>query len=202
MRITLLAVVLFGLLVTSSEAFARRSARGLSKNFYWDYSYGLGYVLTDTPSGNSSPTILQHTLGTTIGWEYAKWGFVGFTMDFRFIGQVSAPVGQAGNRSGTRFNYFSPTLGFVMKRLTVKMDYQFAGTYTLTEKTYYQEDLCYQNPMGFRVVAAIRTGKKVHLGLFYENLEFGSSKEGGTTTTLSTKRNLSQAGLMFIYLLK
>lgn len=200
-------------------------AESKKKNKFLDYFYFDGSLfegpvfLSRTPQGGKRPFLLQTGLGVTVG---GKWkGFIaGLCSDYRFINQFSEVTPSTGNMRGTRWNSFSPMLGYKFKKLIIKGDFQWGalqfvgGSYVLSQQTTTLIDVKYTLSWGARFNAmtnlffrnyAISSFDLAHLhwGGFVEYARFNEQVLSNVpvNTKLSTPLTMWQVGLSFGYVL-
>ncbi|MCM2277375.1 MAG: hypothetical protein NDJ89_04810 [Oligoflexia bacterium] len=147
---------------------------------------------------SSIATSKQKLAQSGFGFTAAIWAmpelFVGVTSDFRLINQYSA-VDASGNMRGTRWNMASPTVGYKLGHLTLKLDVQLLGDYKLSKSTVAGTAAAYKSPLGARLAGIYPVWEQVNVGWQFEYLQFSKIND----TTLSAKLKQMQVGLNVAY---
>lgn len=177
-----------------------------SKNSYalgplhLDLHASAGYGKAAAESESESPTTTQYNVGTTLGWKFlAMYG--GVSADYYMVNQLTKPNNTFGNRKGKRTNLLSPTIGFRLANLHLKLDYQLMGKYDLDKTTTGGEKVTYESPKGMRAYLGFRYSPMMELGGFYETVTYKEEKIGSTTTELTNKMKITQFGLAWTIVL-
>lgn len=146
--------------------------------------------------------------------------WIGGTSAYYMLNQYSDVVTGVGNFQGTRWNYFSPSVGFWLGNWVLGLDLEILGRYKFTEPTAFGEEVTlggplsgdYFGPIGGRVHLSFPIFESIFahhifLGAFYEWDRYTTInyKNPDTSTvrsnTLSTPFNLWQMGLLLSFIL-
>ncbi len=178
----------------------------LSQNSYalgplhLDLHAAVGYGKAAAESESESPTTTQYNVGTTVGWKFLVM-YGGVSADYYMVNQLTKPNNTFGNRKGKRTNLLSPTLGFRLANIHLKLDYQLMGNYNLDKTTTGGEKVTYESPKGMRAYLGFKYSPMTEIGGFYETVSYEEEKIGASTTKLTNKLKLTQFGLAWTIVL-
>jgi hypothetical protein len=185
-------------LITTLAFFALTISNAFALGpLYVDLHASAGYGKSAVSNEATSPKVVQYDVGTTLGLNLA-FLYIGATADYAMVNQLTEPNTTFGNRGGTKINLASPTIGFRFPFIKMKFDYQLLGDYTLAKKSASNQTIKYKDPAGYRAYIGFPFYPLLDIGLFYESISYKTQQTGSTSTTLTNKLVLSQAGLMAV----
>lgn len=168
--------------------------------FHLDFHGGFGKGAARFENAEKSkPVTYQYGAGATLGYKFGMLLYAGASFDYYKMIQTTDANSTWGNRKGTRMNLLSPTLGFRVAGLHLKLDYQFMGKYTLDKKDSGGSEVFYESPKGYRAYLGYRFFVLNELGIFYEKVTYEKETIGSNESKLSDGNlmEVSQIGLMF-----
>lgn len=171
--------------------------QGNAIGFYFDTTLGVGGGPTKYSTDAGSPLIGSTTVGVTVGMLIFKERLLlGFGADYRFCTQWNESPTGTSNYRGSALNLLSPTIGFTYKRILIKLDYKFMGSYSLKNPTISGQFMSYGSPMGFRGEVIFRWKPAIGIGLFVDSTSYSTRTLDSEPQTVTGSLSHLQAGFV------